>query len=47
MASKAVKKHRNLKAYDAHCAGYNCPNPPKSKAGGGYPHHQPFKRPGR
>jgi len=47
MTSKAVKKHRNLNSYDAHCAGYTCPQAPKSKTGGGYPHRQSFKKPGK
>ena len=41
--SKAVTKHRTLTHSTARTAGsIDLPKTPESKAGGGYPHKQPF-----
>lgn len=40
-------KHRELNRSNCTKPGYNPPNPPKSKEGGGYPHKQPFKKPSK
>jgi hypothetical protein len=38
----ASKKHKELTFATRNVPGYNTPTAPKSKAGGGYPSHQPF-----
>lgn len=35
-------KHKNITFATCNVPGYNSPNEPVSKKGGGYPHKQPF-----
>ena len=37
-------KHRHLNHHTCREAGYEAPQPPRSKAGGKYPHMQPFHK---